>query len=217
MPGASGRMAAASGTGELMLPRTRASRARGVCFYFAYGSNMLASRLLARLPDAVLVEPALLPRYVLRFNKRGRDGSAKCNVLRHPHATVPGVLYRLDVRGLARLDRIEGRGYRRNALQVAGIISGIRYPACCYVAKGAAIEDGGVAFDWYRDLVVAGGLAHALPAAHIDALLSAPTRIDPNSRRRRLHRSLLRGDGRNWADRRNPSPAKGFDITTRRK
>lgn len=210
-------MAATSRTGELILPRVRAARGRGVCFYFAYGSNMLASRLFARIPDAVLVEPALLPRYVLKFNKRGRDGSAKCNVLSQPRATVPGVVYRLDARGLGRLDRIEGSGYRRSAVQVAGIASGTRYLACCYVAKDAAIDDGLVAFDWYRDLVVAGGMDNSLPAMHMDALMSAPTRVDPNSRRRRLHRSLLRDEGRNWADRRNPAPAKGFDITTKPK
>jgi hypothetical protein len=209
-------MATAGGIGELMLPRARAARAHGTHFYFAYGSNMLARRILARIPDAVPVEAALLPRYVLRFNKRGRDGSSKCNVLRQPHGEVPGVVYRLDGRSLARLDRIEGSGYRRSAVEVAGIASGVRYGACCYVAKRAAIDDDGVAFDWYRDLVVAGCRNHALPAAHVDALLAAPTRVDPNSRRRRQHRALLCGGGREWADRRNPARTKGFDIIARR-
>ena len=164
---------------------------RGTTLYFAYGSNLHVGRLLARIQDAVPVESALLPRHALRFNKRGRDGSGKCSVVPHAGAEVAGVIYRIARTGLARLDRFEGSGYRRNPIVVHGLDSGRRYRAHCYVAKAAAIDDACVAYDWYRDIVVAGAESHGLPAAYIDQLRATPARPDPNGRRRRQQAALL--------------------------
>lgn len=133
----------------------------------------------------------MLSRHALRFHKRGRDGSGKCNVLPDDRFDVAGVVFRIDRPGISRLDRIEGRGYRRNTIHVSGLLSGRRYAACCYVAKRSAIDDEGIAFDWYRDLVIAGAEDHALPRDYIAALQAAPSRVDPNPRRRRQQLALL--------------------------
>jgi hypothetical protein len=47
---------------------------------FTYGSNMLSARMIARAPSACLLGPAILERFSLRWNKRSKDGSAKCSI-----------------------------------------------------------------------------------------------------------------------------------------
>ena len=74
---------------------------------------MHLERMIDRLSRVHVVETAILVEYALAFNKRGRDGSGKCNVIPHAGRRVPGVVYRLDATALSRLDRIEGSGYRR--------------------------------------------------------------------------------------------------------
>ncbi|RNF34126.1 gamma-glutamylcyclotransferase family protein [Paracoccus methylarcula] len=83
-------------------------------FYFAYGSNMLPARLAARCPSAKLIGRAHAPGYRVRFAKRGMDGSAKATLVTSEGA-ASGVLFTLDPKDLAALDRAEGagRGYDR--------------------------------------------------------------------------------------------------------
>ena len=47
--------------------------------YFAYGSNLHPERLRERVPSAESLGVARLEAHVLRFHKRGRDGSGKCD------------------------------------------------------------------------------------------------------------------------------------------
>jgi hypothetical protein len=47
--------------------------------YFAYGSNMSVSRLVARTPSAQPLGRCALRGHQLRFHKVGGDGSAKCD------------------------------------------------------------------------------------------------------------------------------------------
>lgn len=155
---------------------------------------MHAARIVARVPGARPVESARLMAHVLSFNKRGRDGSGKCSVSPHAGRQVAGVLYRTDAPGLRHLDRVEGPGYRRNAVVVTGIRSGITYRAYCYVAKECAIDVNGVAYEWYRDMVVAGAASGGLPVAYVEWLRSFPARSDPNRRRHRQQMSSLAPD-----------------------
>ncbi len=57
--------------------------------YFACGSNLHPLRLSLRVPAARFQGALALTGYQLRFNKRGRDGSGKGNLLPtgHPDAT----------------------------------------------------------------------------------------------------------------------------------
>jgi hypothetical protein len=50
--------------------------------YFAYGSNLKWTRMRQRIPSARREAIAFLDRYRLVCNKRGRDGSAKANLVR---------------------------------------------------------------------------------------------------------------------------------------
>ena len=80
--------------------------------YFAYGSNMSLRRLRARVPSAVKLDNASLYGHRLRFHKRGRDGSAKCDAQQSgdPSHRVQGVLFDIDPMEKPELDRHEGVG-----------------------------------------------------------------------------------------------------------
>lgn len=51
----------------------------GNILYFAYGSNMSSARLRARVPSCRPIGIAFLPGHELRFHKRSKDGSGKCD------------------------------------------------------------------------------------------------------------------------------------------
>jgi hypothetical protein len=171
----------------------------GEALYFAYGSNMHVGRLVGRLAFAWPVETAVLRDHEMRFHKRGRDGSAKCSIVSETGSEVVGVLYRIRTASLERLDRVEGSGYRRAPVAVIGLRSGRRYRAHWYAAKSGAVDETRIAYEWYRDIVVAGAEAHGLPLAYLERLRATPARPDPNRRRHRRHAALLappRGGGR---------------------
>jgi gamma-glutamylcyclotransferase len=83
-----------------------------VMWDFAYGSNLCPARLARRVREYRSEGIGILGGYVLRFNKIGRDGSAKCNVARmgDPANFVMGVIYRLTAAGRSALGLIEGLG-----------------------------------------------------------------------------------------------------------
>jgi len=87
----------------------------GPLYYFAYGSNLHPLRLRERARSARVLGRGHLRGYRLRFHKRGRDLSAKCDAwwTGRREYLVQGVVYRIG-RGDRRLiDRAEdrGRGY----------------------------------------------------------------------------------------------------------
>ena len=52
--------------------------------YFAYGSNMLTERLKARVSSATPIGKANLSDHGLRFHKKSKDGSGKCDIIKSP-------------------------------------------------------------------------------------------------------------------------------------
>jgi hypothetical protein len=80
--------------------------------YFAYGSNMLTPRLRHRAPSSVLLSTASLPQHRLRFHKRSKDGSGKCNAYPTADASdaVYGALFEIPQEEKRKLDRTEGLG-----------------------------------------------------------------------------------------------------------
>lgn len=76
--------------------------------YFAYGSNMLSTRLAARVEVTVAMGVAVLDRKCLVFNKPGIDRSAKANIVDSPPYKVWGVLYQIPSASWPQLDSFEG-------------------------------------------------------------------------------------------------------------
>jgi len=144
--------------------------------YFAYGSNMLTSRLRERAPSARVVGRADLLDHELRVHKRARDGSAKCNVVPCRGAVVHGVLFALDDdEDWVTLDRAEGcgAGYERATLVIAG------QSAQLYIAQSEYIDESLLPFTWYLDLVVGGAREHGLPPDYIARLEGHAATCDP--------------------------------------
>ncbi len=165
-------------------------------YYFGYGSNMLTTRLEARVPSARTVMTAMLKGYDLRFHKRSRDGSGKCNVVPADEGSaVYGIVFDVDPTELDTLDEAEqqGRGYERRDVCLRGPSSTV--DAFAYVAQPAYVDDALLPYDWYRALVVAGARQHSLPAPYVAQLGAVRSYPDPNEERRRTHRALLQEAG----------------------
>jgi gamma-glutamylcyclotransferase len=58
-------------------------------FYFAYGSNLLSHRLLARCPSARVISIATTDDWTVKFTKPGGDGSGKAGLVEQRRRTPP--------------------------------------------------------------------------------------------------------------------------------
>lgn len=152
---------------------------------------MYFDRLRARTSSAELIESAALENYRLHFNKRGRDGSGKCNAAPQTASRVYGVVYRISNAQHRILDRAEGLGYTRGYSIVSGLASGRTRRVFLYRAKANSVDDALRPYDWYRALVVAGAEQNGLPAVYIDQLRQVQTRQDSNRRRSRNQFNIM--------------------------
>lgn len=82
-------------------------------WYFAYGSNMSRARLEARVGPCQDRGHAWLDGFDLRFHKRGRDGSGKCDAFATGARThiLHGVLFGMSAAQREALHLFEGPGY----------------------------------------------------------------------------------------------------------
>lgn len=126
--------------------------------YFAFGSNMSSTRLRERIASAVVVSPGHLSGWRWALNKTGGDGSAKANIEPDPTSTVWGVIYRLPLIELPRLDAIEG-GYERQRVEVVTASRAV----LCETYASTRISEAMTAADWYLEHIVSGAEEHGLP------------------------------------------------------
>lgn len=158
--------------------------------YFAYGSNMLETRLKdpSRAPSALCIGIGILSGHRIRFNKVGKDGSAKCNVqeTRLLDDIVFGVIYRIADEEILSLDKIEGvsiGGYLRREVKVEISGSDTEMMANTYIADQQCVKDDMLPFEWYKALVVAGAIEHNLPKDYIQLLRLQQSLPDRNQER----------------------------------
>jgi hypothetical protein len=155
---------------------------------------MLTARLRARVPSCKPLGRASLRGHELRFHKRSKDGSGKCNALRADGAAgVIGVLFSFDATDRARLDRAEGRGAGYDDIEVTvldaegGIVN-----ALTYLASPEFIDDGLSPYGWYRELVITGAREHGLPQDYIASWIEKVEVIeDPDPARDASERKAL--------------------------
>jgi gamma-glutamylcyclotransferase len=160
--------------------------------YFAYGSNMLSERLKERCPSARALGIAQLPGYTLRWHKRSKDGSGKCDVVAYRDGQVVfGVVYEIDVSERAALDRAEGCGYGYERRDVEVILNGDVVTTSVYIATRNATDSALKPYIWYKCLVVAGAKEHGLPAPYIANLEAVEALEDPNSTRHNNHMRIV--------------------------
>lgn len=160
---------------------------------FAYGSNMLCGRLQApeRCPSARAVGVAELPGYELRWHKKSRDGSGKCDITRsdQPGASVFGVLFEIARSEKIALDKAEGLGSGYGEMQVQVLLGADRRTVNAYAAT--EIDPTVKPYTWYRAFVVAGAKEHGLPAEYIARLEATPADQDPDLKRHDKNAALI--------------------------
>ena len=153
---------------------------RSTSLYAAYGSNLHPRRLRERIRSATLRGTGFLQKYSLQFHKRGQDRSAKCGFSDCGEGMHVAV-FEIDDGDRKILDGIEGvgKGYDVDEISVPG------FGKCfTYAAARSHIDELLHPFDWYREMVLLGCLAHAFPAAYRERIAAIPVIEDPNAVRR---------------------------------
>ncbi|MGG5143120.1 gamma-glutamylcyclotransferase family protein [Alcaligenes ammonioxydans] len=159
--------------------------------YFAYGSNMLASRLRERCHSAMPVGVAELPDHELRWHKRSKDNSGKCDVVACLGKRVIGVLYRIDDSDKKLLDGAEDLGHGYEEIEVDVLHDGNRVIAKAYQAT--AIDQSLTPYSWYKALVIAGAQENGLPRDYVEQLKLVASTDDLNLARHDKEFHLVAG------------------------
>lgn len=163
--------------------------------YFAYGSNLLKERLIERVPSALVRATGYIEGYKIKYNKRSKDGSGKCNLVKTEDqgARVYGVIYDFLDAEKPNLDKYEGLVSGYNAEEIRVITDNGEMRAYTYVAADSAVDDSLRPYSWYKDFVVKGARQHSLPSEYISQLEGVEANGDPDTERDRLNRQLLGG------------------------
>lgn len=161
---------------------------------FAYGSNMLSARIKERCPSAQALGVAELRGYALRWHKRSRDGSGKCDIVESPtsDAKVFGVIYEIPAAEKPAIDAMEGLGNGYEERRVEVLHQGRPRSALAYVATN--VERTLKPYLWYRALVVAGAREHGLPGGYIKDIEAAAAIEDTDAQRSERNLRLIRGE-----------------------
>lgn len=158
--------------------------------YLAYGSNLYPRRLQYRVPSARAIGTVGLMGWQLNFHKRGQDASAKCNILQTGITAdvVYGAVYEMLVSEKDKLDKVEGlnSGYSLAQIEIAG-----QRKVFFYQAEDEYIDDELLPFDWYKELVVAGGRFHAFPETYLAQINCVNTMQDYDKARHQHHMTIL--------------------------
>ncbi len=162
--------------------------------YLAYGSNLHPLRLTQRIPSARLIDTVKLEGYRVQFNKRGRDSSAKCNLIESNHGKDYSftALYQIERGHKIHLDRIEGcgRGYQSVDLEIE---CGAKTITCfTYFAQKSHLDPTLMPYDWYKSLVVHGASYLNFPANYIETLSTIESIRDPDQDRNQAMNKLVR-------------------------
>ena len=166
--------------------------------YFAYGSNMLTARLKSRgVPSAKFVTVANLEGHELRWHKKSKDLSGKCNVVSSTEvgASVLGVVFEILASEKSALDLAEGlnKGYVERRFELTTAQGPL--VASAYVAT--EIDPNVVPYQWYKAHVVVGAKEHGLPAKYVEWLEATVAVRDPD--RDRVEEEAMFHPNVDWA------------------
>ena len=158
--------------------------------YFAYGSNLLPSRIQQRLGSIVSIGKAILIDHQLNFSKVSIDGSGKCSIWSFAGQSVYGVVYDLALESKNLLDEIEGvgKGYESVMYDISG------YGECfAYVAQAPYIDNNVAPYEWYKQLVLEGCRFHSFHSEYIRMVESFDSVPDHNEHRTKDNLRLIKG------------------------
>ena len=149
-------------------------------YIFAYGSNLLRSRIQARCPSVALHGIGYTTHRRVLFDKRSDDGSGKANAAYTGSAEdrIWGVLHTMSPEDKAKLDIHETGSALEQILVHRG--DGTATPAVTYVAHEACRASGLAPYDWYLAYVVHGAREQGLPPAYVERLAAVEFTVDPH-------------------------------------
>ena len=158
---------------------------------FAYGSNMLSSRIQARCPSARVLGMAKLFGYELKWHKRSQDESGKCDVVqaKDQKQIVYGVLFEITASEKSELDKSEGLGNGYEEKQVQVVFEGKPRTVTLYAATNT--DPSLKPYTWYKAFVVAGAKENKLPDEYICQLEAVEATQDSNRERHDKNTRLL--------------------------
>ena len=149
------------------------------CLYFAYGSNLLSTRLTARCSSARVVGVAMTDGWTVSFTKPGGDGSGKAGLVQRQGAAHPGVVNELAADEMPVLDRIEGLGHgytRDDEFAVTMLDDGSRVSTATYMPQRH--DHALMPFDWYLALCIAGATENRFDPQVLAAFQATPFKPD---------------------------------------
>ena len=138
------------------------------CWYFAYGSNLDPERKEQRTGEIRRARHSRLPGYRFAFNKLGKNGSGKANIIPDEASEVWGVVYRCSQDTMRTLDRYEGvpDQYVRHIVRVV-LDSGEELDAAAYIARAERVREGLNPDPGYLAHILTGARHHQLPTDYI--------------------------------------------------
>ncbi len=136
--------------------------------YFAYGSNMSRARLATRVSAAEALGPAHVSDWRLAFNKPGRDGTGKANLVPAAGARTWGVAWSLPEDAWPVLDGFEA-DYERAVFRLLRA-DGRELHAHVYLYECPADAPSIPPSREYVDHLVGGATEHGLPEDYIATL-----------------------------------------------
>lgn len=142
---------------------------------------MSVPRIRRRVSSASAVSTARLHGHRLKFHKRGRDGSAKCDIEHTRNRTdiVHGVVYQILARDKITLDSYEGLGNGYEEKRVSIILPDNKIlEAVAYYAT--TIDTALQPYHWYKEHVLRGAREHRLPEEYIETIESITSIADPD-------------------------------------
>lgn len=161
--------------------------------YYAYGSNMLLSRLRERTPSAKLLTTGMLFEHQLMFHKSSYDGSGKCDAYKTDKDCdyLYGVIYEIPKSEKQELDIAEGLGigYEEKTVSIYVESKKIIIEAVTYYAT--EIESSLKPYHWYKSFVLQGAIENALPEEYIDSIRKIESIDDLDIKRTALNEKIL--------------------------
>jgi hypothetical protein len=150
-------------------------------------------RLLERVPSAQWVGRTELRYHRLAFQKKGRDGSSKCNLVCTGEESdgVYGAIYQMDSAHKKALDSFEGNGNGYHNSQLTVELHGKEYSCFTYFAQQSYIENNLKPYHWYKNLVVLGAKHLQFPDGYVRSIELIESVEDPDETRRKHHEQLI--------------------------
>ena len=141
---------------------------------------MSVNRIQARVKAVPVSGHFQLPASRLVFNKVGRDGSAKANIIPDKQNVVYGRVFELSDESKSELDEVEGSGYICQQVEVVNNRN-VCLSAYCYVAVDTG--DNILPFNWYLTHIIRGAKEACLPVDYIQLLSQVNVVLDTDIKR----------------------------------